>query len=158
MTINDVIKFCVENSFEDYKNNLQIYQETDFSKVTDEKFTEEEKVAIEATIEASKNLEFLYIKHFDSFELSIYRNNGGITEDGQNAEFTMQMLFITASGQTIPQGINFQKEALEKLTEDEIVNYSGKMVFKILAEYGKLVGFKILQTRKQKEEISKTTN
>lgn len=158
MTLKELIDFCKTNNFEDYKNNLQNYVNNKDEKSTGTEFTEEEKLAIEATIEASKNLEFLYIKHFDSFEFSIYRNNNGISEDGQEIECTLQMLFITASGNTIPQGINFNKETLDKLNENEIVNISGKMVFKILADYGKMVGLKLLQTRKQIKENLSTMN
>ena len=141
MTLFELINFCNSNNFINFKEKIAEF-ENESEEERSKKYAEEELEALNMNVQAVKDLQFLYLKHYDSFEISIYKNNLE-----PETTMTVQVFLVTPSGNTIPQGVNFDKKGLEKLTREELTDLLGKMIFRILADYGKLVAVKLLQVR-----------
>lgn len=141
MTLFELINFCNSNNFINFKEKIAEF-ENESEEERSKKYAEEELEALNMNVQAVKDLQFLYLKHYDSFEISIYKHNLE-----PETTMTVQVLLITPSGNTIPQGFNFDKKGLEELTREELTDLLGKMIFRILADYGKLVAVKLLQVR-----------
>lgn len=143
MTLFELINFCNSNNFINFKEKIAEF-ENESEEERSKKYAEEELEALNMNVQAVKDLQFLYLKLYDSFEISIYKHNLE-----PETIMTVQVLLVTPSGNTIPQGVNFDKKGLEELTSEKLTDLLGKMIFRILADYGKLVAVKLLQVRGQ---------
>ena len=155
MDHNQLKDFLLRNNFK----NVAIDIVDNFNNIEANKATlsEEEITDIENAFDLSKEMNFIFGKYFEEFQVTLFQKKDD-SIDNKKIEFTIQVIFIPQNGNAIHNGFDITEEVFLTITEDIIIKIIGNLIFSSLATYGKFIGSKLLNLNKISDSVRKTAN